>query len=91
MPQQIGSFLPIILLLVFFYFFLIRPQQVQQKRRQEMLSGLKRGDRIVTVGGVVGTIMDIREDTLMLKISDNVQVELLKSGVGYVRSNEKRT
>ncbi|HHY37705.1 MAG TPA: preprotein translocase subunit YajC [Clostridia bacterium] len=92
MPQGAAgasSLIWIILLFAIMYFLMIRPQQQQQKRRREMLSKLKKGDRIVTVGGIHATITDVREDELTIRIADKVEVELSKSGVGYVKGKDK--
>ncbi len=78
------SFLPIILLFVIFYFLLIRPQQNQQKKRKEMLSALQRGDRVVTIGGIHGMIKEIKEDTVVLRIADNVNIKIARTGVDRV-------
>lgn len=66
------------------YFLMIRPQQKQQKKRKEMLESLKVNDAIVTVGGIHGRIIKLKEDSLILRIADKVEVELQKSAVGYV-------
>lgn len=89
MPQNFAVLLgnPLFLLAIFFvmiYFLTIRPQQQQQKRRQEMLSGLKRGDRIVTVGGIRGTIVDLREDNVTLRVARDVDIDIVRSGIGRV-------
>lgn len=79
---------PFILMFAIFYFLLIRPQQRQQRRRQEMLSSLKRGDRVVTVGGIHGEITAIKDDVLTIRIADKVEIKLNKAGVGYVKGQE---
>ncbi len=71
----LGSFVLI------FYFLLIRPQQKRQKEMQKLLSALKRGDRVVTSGGLIGTVWDVKEDVVVLKIADEMKVEVLKSAV----------
>lgn len=78
------SFLPIILLFVVFYFFLIRPQQAQQKKRREMLSSLAKGDRVVTIGGIHGMIKEIKDDIVVLRVADNVNIRLSRTGVERV-------
>lgn len=78
------SFLPIILLFVVFYFLLIRPQQAQQKKRREMLSSLNKGDRVITIGGIHGMIKEIKEDTVVLRIADNVNIRLSRTGIERV-------
>jgi preprotein translocase subunit YajC len=78
-------------MLIFFgiiYFLMIRPQQNQQKKRQEMLSNLKVDDRVVLAGGVHGRISKIKDNTMLVRIADKVEVEVDKSGVAYVPGEE---
>ena len=76
----IGQFIPLILIFVIFYFFLIRPQQKKVKEHKVMVQNLKRGDKIVTSGGIVGTVERIMEnDKAEIEISENVKVEIVKS------------
>ena len=76
----IGQFIPLILIFVIFYFFLIRPQQKKVKEHKIMVQNLKRGDKVVTSGGIVGTVERIIEnDKAEVMISDNVKVEIIKS------------
>ncbi|MDI9567890.1 MAG: preprotein translocase subunit YajC [Bacillota bacterium] len=83
MPEQLAAFMPLVIVLVVFYFFIIRPQQKQQKKRREMLDSLRKGDKIVTIGGIHGTLTDIKEDTIRLKVGDNVELRMSKEAVGY--------
>lgn len=80
---------PLVAILLIFYFLLIRPQQKQRREREEMLRNLKRGDRIVTAGGLIGTIVGLSPDTVTLKIADSVRVECLRSAVTGLRSEAK--
>ncbi|MBQ8654992.1 MAG: preprotein translocase subunit YajC [Clostridia bacterium] len=64
----IGSLLPMVLIFVVFYFMLIRPQRKKDKQVKEMLNNLKKGDRICTIGGIYGTIMNIKDDTITLQM-----------------------
>ena len=76
----IGQFIPLILIFVIFYFFLIRPQQKKVKEHKIMVENLKRGDKVVTSGGIIGTVERIIEnDKAEIVISDNVKVEIVKS------------
>ena len=76
----IGQFIPLILILVIFYFFLIRPQQKKVKDHKIMVGNLKRGDKVVTSGGIIGTVESVMEnDKAEIKISDSVNVEIIKS------------
>ena len=84
---MIANFLPIILIFVIFYFMLIRPQQKKQKEFEKMLKELKKNDEVVTSGGIHGTILNVKDDTLTLKIDDNVKIEVNKSAIGYVKKS----
>ena len=76
----IGQFIPLILIFVIFYFFLIRPQQKKVKEHKLMVENLKRGDKVVTSGGIVGTIERVIDnDKVEVLISENVNVEIIKS------------
>jgi len=75
--------------LVIFYFLLWRPQLQQQRRRQQMLKNLKRGDRIVTIGGIHGEITAIKDDTLTVRIAGKVGVRRTRPGVGYVKGKDE--
>ena len=76
----IGQFIPLILIFVIFYFFLIRPQQKKVKEHKIMVQNLKRGDKVVTSGGIVGTVERVMEnDKAEIEISENVKVEIVKS------------
>ena len=73
--EAFGTFLPLILIFVVFYFLLIRPQQRKVKQHKEMLSNLKRGDKIVTSGGIIGTINKVADNReLTLQVADNVEI-----------------
>ena len=76
----IGQFIPLILIFVIFYFFLIRPQQKKVKEHKIMVQNLKRGDKVVTSGGIVGTVERVMEnDKAEIEISEDVKVEIVKS------------
>ena len=85
----IGQFIPLILIFVIFYFFLIRPQQKKVKEHKLMVENLKRGDKVVTSGGIVGTIERVVDnDKVEVLISENVKVEIIKStGIQALVSN----
>ena len=76
-----GGFIPIILMFVIFYFLLIRPQQKRQKEHRGMISNLKKGDRIITSGGLHGRITGIDETTLTVEIADKVRVKIARANV----------
>ena len=76
----IGQFIPLILIFVIFYFFLIRPQQKKVKEHKIMVEGLKRGDKIITSGGIVGTVERVMEnDTAEIIIGNDTKVEIIRS------------
>ena len=78
--EGIGQFIPLILIFVIFYFFLIRPQQKKVKEHKAMVEGLKKGDKIVTSGGITGTISRVIDnDKVEVEIAENVKVEIVKS------------
>lgn len=81
------SLLPLVLIFVVFYFLLIRPQQKKQKEHRAMLEALRRGDRIVTAGGIIGTITKVQSDTeLVVEISEGVKVRVARGMVSDVLS-----
>ena len=87
----IGQFIPLILIFVIFYFFLIRPQQKKVKEHKLMVENLKRGDQVVTSGGIVGTVERVMDnDRAEVMIGDNVKVEIIRStGIqGLLNSQE---
>ena len=89
----IGQFIPLILIFVIFYFFLIRPQQKKVKEHKLMVENLKRGDKVVTSGGIIGTVEKIMEnDKAEIQISENVNVEIIKStGIqGLINNTETK-
>jgi len=76
----IGQFIPLILIFVIFYFFLIRPQQKKVKEHKKMVESLKRGDKVITTGGIVGNIERIIDnDKVEVSISDDVKVEVIRA------------
>ncbi len=93
MDAGIGQFIPLILIFVIFYFFLIRPQQKKVKEHKLMVEGLKRGDKVITTGGIVGTVERIIDnEKVEVNISENVNVEIIRaSGIqGLVSTVEPK-
>lgn len=84
--QAFTQLLPFILMLVIFYFLLIRPQQKRAKERNAMLASLKKGDQVVTIGGMHGTITDLDDDTVTLKVSENTKIKFERSAIGSTKS-----
>jgi preprotein translocase subunit YajC len=80
----IGFFIPFIFIFVIMYFVLFRPQKKRQQEQQRLISGLKTGDRVVTNAGIHGLIANVKETTVMLKVADNVKLEMEKSAITNV-------
>ena len=74
-----------ILIFFIFYFLLIRPQKKQQDEHKKMVAGLKKNDEVITSGGIHGTIVNVKEHTIILKIDDNVKVEVQKNGIATLK------
>ncbi|MBE6899183.1 MAG: preprotein translocase subunit YajC [Ruminococcaceae bacterium] len=84
--ETLLSFAPILVVVVVFYFMLIRPQQKKDKADRAMRENLEVGDEIVTIGGIVGNVVSIKEDTLVIETgSDRSKIRILKSAVGQLR------
>lgn len=83
---QLALWLPIILIFAIMYFLIFRPQAKRQKQHRMMLEALKKGDRIITAGGIYGTVLSVKdkENTVVVKIDDNTKIELVKSSVAQV-------
>ena len=81
----IGTAFPLIIMIVLMYFLMIRPEKKRRKKEKEMLDALKRGDRICTIGGIYGTIMEIKEDTITLSVGrDNLSMVIARWAVRSV-------
>jgi preprotein translocase subunit YajC len=85
----LAGFLPIIILFAIFYFLLIRPQQKKAKEHREMISNLKKGNRIVTSGGIYGTIIAIDDTTIGLEIAEKVKIKLSRGNVAGLISDSE--
>jgi preprotein translocase subunit YajC len=86
MPAMISSFLPLILIFVVFYFLLIRPQQKKAKEHQQMLDNIKKGDKVITAGGIYAVVENVGTNTLSVKIAENVKVKVGKGYIATVRA-----
>ena len=82
--NPILNFLPFILIIFIFYFMIIRPQQKKQKERQRLLDSIKKGDKVVTVGGAHGTIVGIEDKTVLVQLADNVKVKYDRTAVAQI-------
>lgn len=88
--ELIGTFTPMLLLLGIFYLLVIRPQQREQANRQAQLERLKKDDEVVTIGGLIGTVVNLTEDRkeVTLKIADNTRVRVLRSAIQSLLPNK---
>lgn len=90
MPQQTAvnplvQLLPLALIFIIFYFLLIRPQKQREKEHQKMLQGINKNDEVVTSGGIHGTVVNVKDKTLTLRIDENVKMEIEKSNIAYIK------
>ena len=89
--QGIAQFIPLILIFVIFYFFLIRPQQKRVKDHKAMVESLKRGDEVITSGGIIGIVDRVMEDDrIEVTLSDNVKVQIIKSTITSLLKKESK-
>lgn len=93
MPEQAGGlgslmgFLPLILMFALFYFLILRPQKKREREVQQMRSALQTGDEIVTIGGILGRIVQVKEDIVVIEVgSEKTHMEVLKTAIGTVSS-----
>ena len=86
-----GLFIPMILMFVIFYFLLIRPQQKQKKQHQEMINNLKKGDRIITSGGLHGRVTSLDDATITMEIADKVRVKVLRGNVSALAQTSSQS
>ena len=88
--QGITQFIPLILIFVIFYFFLIRPQQKRAKDHLSMVASLKRGDEVITSGGIIGTVERILEDDkIEVLLAENTKVQIIKSTINSLLKKEE--
>jgi preprotein translocase subunit YajC len=85
-PGGIALFLPLILIMVIFYFLMILPAQRRQKKVNEMLGGLKNGDKVITNGGIYGTIVGLEDDAVQLRIADNVKMKVARNAIAGLQA-----
>jgi len=83
---MIASLLPLILIFVVFYFLLIRPQQKKAKEHRQMLENLKKGDKVITAGGIHGVVATVKTDTVLIKVDGDVKLEVSKPSVTVVQA-----
>jgi preprotein translocase subunit YajC len=80
----VGFFVPLIFIFIIMYFVMIRPQKKRQEQQQKLIGSLKTGDRVVTNAGIHGLIANVKETTVLVKVADNVKIEIDKSAVTNV-------
>ena len=92
MNSQFAQFIPLILIFVIFYFFLIRPQQKKVKEHKLMIQNIKRGDEVITSGGIIGTVERVfDDDRIEVNISDGVKVQVIKNTIqGHLKKEETK-
>jgi preprotein translocase subunit YajC len=83
------NMVPLALIFIIFYFLIIRPQKAKESEHQKMLAGLAKNDEVVTTGGIHGTIINVKDKTVVLRIDENVKIELEKSCVLYVKKLQR--
>lgn len=88
-PPPLLNLMPIVLIFGIFYFLLIRPQQKRQAEHGRMVSQLKKNDQVITTGGIYGTIVNVKEDSVVLRVDDNVRIEVQKNCVASLKKQVK--
>jgi len=86
--EGLKSFVPLILMFVIFYFLLIRPQQKRQKEHKALLAGLKRGDDIITAGGIMGRITNVAETVVTVEVAEKVRIKVSRGQITSVKKVE---
>jgi len=84
MGSMVTSLLPFLLIIVIFYFLILRPQQKKQKERQALLQSLKKGDKVVTNAGIHGTVEGLEDQTVLVKVADNVKLKMDRSAIATI-------
>ena len=90
-PGGITLFLPLILIMVIFYFLMIMPAQRRQKKIAEMLKNLKNGDKVITNGGIYGTIVGLEDDAIQLRIADQLKIKISRSAIAGLQAESKES
>lgn len=84
----LGTIVPFLLIILIFYFFMIRPQNKKQKETQKMLDALKKGDKVVTIGGIHGVVSSVKDKTVIVKVDDNCKIEFTRSAIASCESDK---
>ncbi|MCD6471991.1 preprotein translocase subunit YajC [Candidatus Aerophobetes bacterium] len=85
---MIGSLMPLVLIFVIFYFLLILPQRKKQKEHRQMVESLKKGDKIITTGGIYGTVTNVKKNYLEIEVEDKVKLRVQRGAVTRLRGEE---
>jgi preprotein translocase subunit YajC len=89
-PPAWVQLLPLVILFVLMYFVLLRPQMRRQKEQEKLISSVKSGDRVVAAGGIYGTVTNIKDAVVVLKVADNVKIEVQRSTITSVDKSEEK-
>lgn len=87
----VGSLVPLLIFIVIFYFLLIRPQQKKQQEHEKEVANLKPNDKVLTIGGIYGTIKKVKEKSLMVEVADGVEIEILSDSVSLIKDEKEKT
>ncbi len=82
--NPVAMFLPLILIFIVFYFFIIRPQKKKEDQRKQMIEAVKKGDKIVTIGGVHGTVTQVDETSVLVQVDSNTKLRVEKSAIASI-------
>lgn len=88
--NPLGMLMPMVIIFGIFYFMMIRPQQRKDKERRKMIDELKSGDRILFSGGIIGTVTNVKDQILAVKIAENVKVEIARGAVNRVLAKDEK-
>lgn len=87
--SMLMTVLPFVLIIAIFYFFIIRPQNKKQKEAEQMRNAISKGDKVVTIGGIHGTVSSVKERTVIIKVEDGARIEFDRSAIASVISDKK--
>lgn len=86
--NPLAMFLPLVLIFVVFYFFIIRPQKKKEDNRKSMISAVKKNDRVITIGGIHGTVTQVDESSVLVQVDNNTKLRIEKSALSSVGNKE---
>lgn len=89
-PEQanpLTQFVPILVIVFIFYFLVFKPEKDKQKERKEKLSGLKKNDQVITSGGIHGTVVNVKDTTVIIRVDDNAKIEIDKEAVATIKAS----